>query len=175
MENRVKFEPCVDVSYLHPGKAANIILMGKGMPNIGSFGLVHPLIKDKEKFNQDVYVFELDLDTILANVSDSVVRYKKLPQFPEVQRDFAFIVNNEVTNESVLKAIKKYASNSLFTGADIFDLYQGEHVKEGFKSVAYRIRFQDENATLTDEVIEKEMKNIKEGLKKSFADISFRE
>lgn len=175
LENRVKFEPCTNVSYLHPGKAANITLMGKGMPNVGSFGLVHPLIRDKEKFNQEVYVFELDLDTILANVSDSVVRYKKLPQFPEVQRDFAFIVNNEITNEAVLKAIKKYASNSLFTGADIFDLYQGEHVQQGFKSVAYRIRFQDENATLTDEIIEKEMKNIKDGLKKTFAEISFRE
>ncbi len=175
LQNRIKLEPCTDVTYLHPGKAAKITLMGKGMPNVGCFGLVHPLIKDKEKFNQEVYVFELDLDTILANVSNSTVRYKKLPQFPEVQRDFAFIVNNEVTNDAVLKAIKKYASNNLFTGADIFDLYQGEHVQKGFKSVAYRIKFQDENATLTDEVIEKEMKNIKDGLKKSFADISFRE
>lgn len=175
LENRVKFEPCTNVTYLHPGKSAQIILMGKGMPNIGCFGLVHPLISDKEKFNQEVYVFELDLDTILANVSSSTARYKKLSQFPEVQRDFAFIVNNEVTNESVLKAIKKFTSNTLFKGAEIFDLYQGEHVKEGFKSVAYRIKFQDENATLTDEAIEKEMQNIKAGLQKSFADISFRE
>ena len=175
LASRVKYEPCKDVNYLHPGKSANIILMGKGMPNVGSFGLVHPLIKDKEKFNQDVYVFELDLDTILANVPDTTVKYKKLSQFPEVQRDFAFIVNNEVTNEEVLRAIKKSASNNLFAGADIFDLYQGEHVQDGFKSVAYRIKFLDENATLTDEVIEKEMQNIKSGLKKSFAEISFRE
>ncbi len=175
LQNRVKFEPCTDVAYLHPGKSAQIILMGKGMPNIGCFGLVHPLISDKEKFNQDVYVFELNLDIILSNVSDSVVKYKKLPQFPEVQRDFAFVVKNDVTNEAVLKAIKKFASNTLFNGAEIFDLYQGEHVQNGFKSVAYRIRFQDLNATLTDEVVEKEMQNIKAGLKKSFEDISFRE
>ncbi len=175
LENRIKIEPCIDVKYLHPGKAANIILMGKGMPKVGVFGLVHPLISDKEKFNQDVYLFELNLDIILASVSDSTVRYKKLPQFPEVQRDFAFIVNNDVTNETVLSVIKKHASKNLYVGADIFDLYQGEHVKDGFKSVAYRIRFQDENATMTFEQVEKEMQNIKEGLKKTFTDISFRE
>lgn len=175
LSNRVKFEPCKDVSYLHPGKSAKVILMGKGMPTIGTFGLLHPIIADKEKFNQEVYLFELNLDEILNAVSNSTVRYKKISQFPEVQRDTAFIVNNDVTNESVEKAIKKYASNSLFKGAELFDLYQGEHVKDGFKSVAYRIKFQDENTTLTDEVVEKEMQNIKEGLKKSFAEISFRE
>ncbi len=175
LSSRVKFEPCADVAYLHPGKSAKIVLMGKGMPIIGTFGLLHPLIADKEKFNQHVFVFELNLDEILAAVSAVTVKYKKLPQFPEVQRDFAFVVNNDVTNESVEKAIKKFASNALFTGADLFDLYQGEHVQDGFKSVAYRIRFQDETATLTDEVVEKEMQNIKDGLKKSFAEISFRE
>ncbi len=174
LSNRIKIEPCSDVNYLHPGKAAKIILMGKGMPNVGVFGLVHPLIKDKEKFNQEVYVFELDLDTILSNVQNSTVRYKKLSMFPEVQRDFAFIVKNEVSNEEILKTIKKFASNSLFTSADIFDIYQGEHVQDGCKSVAYRIKFKDENATLTDDVVDKEMQNIKAGLEKTIEGISFR-
>jgi len=56
-----------------------------------------------------------------------------------------------------------------------FDVYQGEHVQEGFKSVACRIKMQDVNATLTDEMIESQMANVRNTLKKSFAELSFRE
>ena len=98
-----------------------------------------------------------------------------VPQYPEVQRDFAFIVNNKITNDDVTKVIKKAASSNLFNGAVLFDVYQGEHVQEGFKSLAYRLKLQDTNATLTDEAIDCEIKKIKEGLKKAFADILFRE
>ena len=148
--------------------------MGKNFQNIGYVGKIHPILKDKLKFNQDLYVFEIDLEAILAAVSPSLVKYKKLPVFLPVTRDIAFATNADVTNEAVLKAIKKIADKNIFKGAKVFDIYQGEHIEEGKKSMAYRITLQDENQTLTDEVIDKEMNKIREGLAKALPDVVLR-
>ena len=105
----------------------------------------------------------------------SVPRYKKLPQFPEVQRDLAVIVPKVTTWDDLEKVIKKGVDNKVFTGCDVFDVYEGEHVSEGFKSIAFRIRMQDSNSTMTDEAIETQMANVRATLKKTFAELSFRE
>ena len=72
---------------------------------------------------------------IIEAYNESVVRFKKLPQFPEVQRDLAVIVPAETTWDELEKIVKKGIANNIFNGCDVFDVYQGEHVKEGFKSV----------------------------------------
>ncbi len=153
--------------FMHPAQSAKISLLGKNFTNIGYMGKIHPILKDKLKFNQDLYVFELDLEAILQAVSPNVIKYKKLPVFAPVSRDIAFALDENVTNETILKTIKKIADKSLFKGAKVFDIYQGEHIEKGKKSMAYRITLQDENQTLTDEIIDKEMKKIREGLEKS--------
>ena len=153
--------------FMHPAQSAKISLLGKNFTNIGYMGKIHPILKDKLKFNQDLYVFELDLEAILQAVSPNVIKYKKLPVFAPVSRDIAFALDENVTNEIILKTIKKIADKSLFKGAKVFDIYQGEHIEKGKKSMAYRITLQDENQTLTDEIIDKEMKKIREGLEKS--------
>ena len=107
--------------------------------------------------------------------NESVVRFKKLPQFPEVQRDLAVIVPSETTWDELEKIVKKGVSNNVFNGCEIFDVYQGEHVQEGFKSVAFRIKMQDANSTMTDDVIETQMANVRSVLKKTIPDLSFRE
>ena len=153
--------------FMHPAQSAKISLLGKNFTNIGYMGKIHPILKDKLKFKQDLYVFELDLEAILQAVSPNVIKYKKLPVFAPVSRDIAFALDENVTNETILKTIKKIADKSLFKGAKVFDIYQGEHIEKGKKSMAYRITLQDENQTLTDEIIDKEMKKIREGLEKS--------
>jgi len=100
---------------------------------------------------------------------------KKLPQFPEVQRDLAVIIPKETTWADLEKVIKKGIDNKIFTGCDIFDLYEGEHVQEGYKSVAFRVKLQDPNETLTDDTIETQMANLRSVLKKNFAELTFRE
>ena len=70
--------------------------------------------------------------------------------------------------------IDKSADSKLFKGANLFDIYEGEHIQEGYKSLAYRITIQDEEATLTDEIIEKQIAGIKSGLIKKFPTVSFR-
>jgi len=160
---------------LHPYRTAVMMLLGKQPEIIGYYGQVNPELRDKLKIKQDIYLFKVDLDMVFANVNETVPRYKKLPQFPEVQRDLAVIIPNDITYADLEKTIKKGINNNLFSGCDIFDIYQGEHVQEGFKSVACRIKMLDANATLTDETIETQMANVRATLKKTFAELSFRE
>ena len=108
-------------------------------------------------------------------VNESVTRYKKLPQFPEVQRDLAVIIPKETSWADLEKIIKKGVDNKIFSGCEVFDLYEGEHVQEGFKSLAFRVKLQDANATLTDDSIESQMANLRSVLKKNMPELSFRE
>ncbi len=160
---------------LHPYRTAVMLLLGKQPEVIGYYGQVNPELRDKLKLKQESFLFKLDLDLAISAINEKTVRYKKLPQFPEVQRDLAIIINNDVTFAEIEKVIQKGVQNNLFNGCDIFDVYQGEHVQEGFKSVAFRIRMQDANTTLTDETVEAQMANVRSVLKKSFSDVSFRE
>lgn len=175
LENRIQIQAEENVNFMHPYKTAKLVMLGKNVKNIGYFGQIHPLLKDKMKLNQDAFIFEVNLDDILSCVSESVPRFKHLPQFPEVQRDMAFVIPENVTYTELQKVIKKSAQGNIFKGSEIFDVYQGEHIKEGFKSLAFRIKLQDENATLTEEVIEKQLTAIKTGLQKTYSEISFRE
>ena len=181
ISKRIKLQPLEKTELakthiiLHPYKTAVITLLGKTPVAIGYFGQIHPILKDKLKLNQDAFIFKLNLDEVISIVKEKTPRYKKLPQFPEVRRDLAFVINKNVTFDEIQKVIKGSVQQNIFNGSEIFDVYEGEHIQEGYKSVAFRIKMQDENATLTDEVIEKQMNSVRDKLKKTYADISFRE
>lgn len=160
---------------LHPYKSAAINLLGKNMTTIGYFGQIHPILKDKLKMNQDAFIFKVDVDELVAIIKESTPRFKHLPQFPEVKRDLAFVINENVSYDDLQRVIKGGVQQNIFKGSEVFDVYQGEHIDKGYKSMAFRIHLQDENATLTDEVIEKQMQNVREKLQKAYADITFRE
>lgn len=159
----------------HPYRTAVIMLLGKKPQPIGYFGQIHPTLIDKMKLNQDAFLFKVDLDEIISAVKETTPRFKHLPQFPEVRRDLAFIINDNVSCEEIQRVIKGAVKQNIFKGSEIFDVYQGEHVEQGFKSVAFRIKMQDENATLTDEIIDQQMTSVREKLQKTYAQISFRE
>lgn len=175
VEKRIKLTSCEDVEYLHPYRSASVCVLGKNLTSIGCFGQIHPLLKDKLKLNQEAYLFEIDLDAIISIVKETVQRYKKLTPFPEARRDLAFVINDDVSFDDIQKVIKSAVQQNIFSGSEVFDIYQGENIQKGYKSLAFRIKMQDESATLTDEVIEKQMANVREKLQNSYADISFRE
>lgn len=160
---------------LHPYRTAVITLLGKKPQPIGYFGQLHPTLISKLKLNQDAFIFKVDLSELIGAVKESVPKFKHLPQYPEVRRDIAFIINEDVSCENIQRVIKGAVKQNIFKGSEIFDVYQGEHVEEGFKSVAFRIKMQDENATLTDEIIDQQMTSVREKLQKTYAQISFRE
>ena len=181
LTRRIKFalladSPLADShNALHPYKTAVLTMLGKQPQIIGYYGEIHPELRAKLKMNQNAYLFKLDLDMLIEGVNESVPRYKKLPQFPEVQRDLAVIIPKTTSWEDLEKIVKKGIDNKMFTGCEVFDIYDGEHVSEGFKSVAFRVRMQDANSTMTDETIEAQMANLRSILKKSLPDLSFRE
>ena len=160
---------------LHPYKTAVGMLLDKTPTPICYFGQIHPTLRDKLKLNQEAFLFKLNLDKVISIIKEKTPRYKKLPQFPEVRRDLAFVINQNVTFDEIQKVIKGSIQQNIFKGSEVFDVYQGEHIQDGYKSVAFRIKMQDENATLTDEIIEKQMNSVRDKLKKTYADISFRE
>ena len=181
VSRRIKLVPIEETelakthNVLHPYRTAVILLLGKKPQPIGYFGQVHPTLIDKLKLNQDAFLFKVDLTELIGAVKETVPRFKHLPQFPEVRRDIAFIINDDVTFDDIQKVIKGSVKQNIFKGSEIFDVYQGEHVEEGFKSVAFRIKMQDENTTLTDEIIEQQMTSVREKLQKTYAQITFRE
>lgn len=171
---RIQLKPCDDVNTLHPYRSAKFFMLGKNLTEIGYIGQIHPILKDKLKLNQDAFIYEINLDEILKAVNATTVRYKKLPQFPEVQRDLAFVVPDSVSYDELHKVVKRAVQNNLFKGCEVFDVYKGENIQSGFKSIAFRIKMQDENATLTDEIVDSQMKSVRESLEKSFEGITLR-
>lgn len=176
VNKRIKLTPCEDIDYMHPYRTAKVNVLGKNLTCIGYFGQIHPILKDKLKIKgQDVFMFEINLDALISIIKEHTVRFKKLPQFPEVRRDLAFVINEDVTFDDIQRVIKGAVQQNIFKGSEVFDVYQGEKIEKGFKSLAFRIKMQDENATLTDEVIDRQMNNVRAKLQKTYSEISFRE
>ncbi len=181
VEKRIKFVP-LDKSdlakshiILHPYRSAAICLLGKNLTSIGYLGQIHPILKDKMKLNQDAYIFKVDMDAIISIVKETVPRFKHLAQFPEVRRDLAFVINEDVPFDDIQRVIKSGVQQNIYQGCEVFDVYHGENIQKGYKSLAFRIKMLDENATLTDDIIERNMTSVREKLQKAYADISFRE
>lgn len=174
ISNRVKLSPATDCEYLHPGRSAKVVLLSKNPETIGYFGEIYPIIKDDMKINQNILLFEINLGKLIQAAPCHTTKYKPLPQFQEVQRDISFAIEKNISNDDITLAIKKCSNSKIFKGSNLFDIYEGEHIQEGYKSMAYRITLQNDEATLTDDVIDNEINSIKSGLMKKFPTVNFR-
>jgi len=132
---------------LHPGRAAELLL---GEESVGIIGELHPQVRANFDLPEEpVMVAELDLEHILRRASRAR-RYRPLPQFPAVLRDLAIVVAEEVPTERVAQVIRE-AGGGLLRELVLFDVYRGKPIPEGKRSLAYRLRLQAEERTLTDE------------------------
>lgn len=168
-ENEIK-----KYEFIHPAQGATISILGKNREPIGFIGRLHPVLGDKLKFNQPLYIFEINLEDVISSITPNTTKYKKLPVFGSVQRDIALVAPREITVEQINKTIKKLADKNIFKGSKVFDIYEGENIEQGKKSFAFRITLQDENKTLTDEIIQSEINKIKLGLEKNIIGLSLR-
>ncbi len=125
---------------LHPGSSANINLNGK---NIGIIGKVHPNVT-----KEDIYVLEINL-TLLKSFRVGTLSFKEISKYPNIVHDVAFVLDNNITNETVMKEIKKSCGKYL-VDISLFDTY---YFDNNTKSLAYNLVFNDPNTTLTDEVV----------------------
>lgn len=132
---------------LHPGRSADIYV---DETKVGIIGQLHPTV-EKENDLKETYVFELDLNALLSIHQGQIV-YNMIPKFPGTRRDIALEVERKqdtgVLIEEILKVDSKYLRS-----AEVFDVYEGEHIAQDKKSVAIRMEFLNPEQTLTDEEI----------------------
>jgi phenylalanyl-tRNA synthetase beta chain len=132
---------------LHPGRTASILLDGEG---IGYIGQVHPEMQ-KQLDVKETYVFELSLAALFgADVAE--VSYESIPRFPSMTRDMALVVKADVLAGDVHRTIVE-AGGELLKEVALFDLYQGEKMEAGKKSLAFSLRYYNPERTLTDEEV----------------------
>ncbi|MCK8817110.1 phenylalanine--tRNA ligase subunit beta [Natroniella sulfidigena] len=144
---------------LHPGRTAKLEVAGE---MIGYLGEVHPEVLDNYDLNQRVTVFELDFSAIVKAATD-IREYSQLPKYPALTRDIALVVKEEVTNQEIKDVILEIG-DQILESIKLFDLYQGEQVPEGHKSLAYSLNYRVATRTLTDEEVNQVQAKIEEEL-----------
>jgi phenylalanyl-tRNA synthetase beta chain len=146
------------VDGMHPGRTAELHLNGE---KIGFIGQVHPTVQ-KELDLKDTYVFELSLKAVLE-AETPALQYEAIPRFPSITRDIALVVNRE-TVSGTLKEIIVTAGAPLLKEAEVFDLYEGDKMEAGKKSIAFSLKYVDPERTLTDEEVTKIHNRVLEAL-----------
>ncbi|MGL5477688.1 MAG: phenylalanine--tRNA ligase subunit beta [Clostridium sp.] len=147
----VKFQRESENPSFHPGKTAKLIVGRK--TEAGVFGEVHPNLNENFGIDKPCYIAELDLDSIYDN-SVTEKKYKELPKFPAVTRDIALLVEDSILVGDIEDTIRK-ASGNLVEKVELFDIYKGEQIPEGKKSIAYAIAYRNPQKTLTDKEVNK--------------------
>ncbi|MBO8156414.1 MAG: phenylalanine--tRNA ligase subunit beta [Bacillaceae bacterium] len=159
--NGVQFE-AGEVDGIHPGRCAVIKVKGD---TIGFLGQLHPALQEEYDL-KDTYVFDLNLDKMYEYI-EKEERYQPIPRYPSISQDLAFVVDEQVPSSNLLQAIKD-AGGSYLQKVEVFDVYQGEHMEEGKKSIAYSLLFQNPEATLTDEEVDQAREEIIQTVKEKF-------
>ncbi|MDM0120082.1 phenylalanine--tRNA ligase subunit beta [Variovorax arabinosiphilus] len=158
---------------LHPGRSARVLVDGRV---IGVVGELHPRWRQKWDFAQAPIVFELDLEALAAR---SVPVAKPVPKFQAVERDIAVVVAESVTHGALMQAIGLASTGGLLRDVVLFDIYRPQTARDGMvtatgglaageKSMAVRLSFQDDAATLTDEQVDPAVRAIVDRLAADF-------
>ncbi|HDI1487702.1 TPA: phenylalanine--tRNA ligase subunit beta [Staphylococcus aureus] len=147
-----------DIDGLHPGRTAEILLENKV---VGFIGELHPTLAADNDLKR-TYVFELNFDALMA-VSVGYINYQPIPRFPGMSRDIALEVDQNIPAADLLSTIHAHGGNIL-KDTLVFDVYQGEHLEKGKKSIAIRLNYLDTEETLTDERVSKVQVEIEAAL-----------
>jgi phenylalanyl-tRNA synthetase beta chain len=147
--SRAVWIPEGDVPYLHPTRAARLEIDGKP---VGRVGEIHPEVAARYDLKLRACLLELSLEALPA-FSPGAVRFRPLPRFPAVQRDLALVVEDALPAGRALEAIRAVASD-LLEEVRLFDLYRGQSIPKGKKSLAFRLTYRAPDRTLTDQDVE---------------------
>ncbi len=145
------------IAALHPGKAAELVVAGTVA---GWFGEMHPSVAEAFKLgNRAVLVGELDLEALQVALPPGRELYQSVPDFPAAVRDMAVLVAEDVPAERIIMEIRQ-AGRPLLRDVRLFDLYRGEAIPPGTKSLAYTLTYQAQDKTLSEKEIEKAHEKI---------------
>lgn len=150
----------------HPGRCAVLSINGK---RLGTIGEIHPKVAENYGVNEKVYCFTLDVD-LMFEAAKPEKTYIPLPKFPAVTRDLALICDDDIPVLKLERAIVQGAG-ALLEKIDLFDVYKGEQIQSGKKSVAFSIVLRSNDSTMTDEHTANVMKKIMKELEKSGANL----
>ena len=140
---------------LHPGKTA---VFSKNGNVLGTVGEVHPKVLQAFGINRKVYVFELNMKGLIAK-ADGIAKYQPLPKFPAINRDLALVLPLAVSADAVIQTIQENGG-AFLVDTRLFDVYTGEQVETGSRSLAVALTFRAQDKTLTDDEIEEHYNNI---------------
>ena len=139
---------------MHPGQTADISVNND---IVGMVGKLHPAVE-----KENVYVLEINLDKLISKKTGKM-KFKEISKYPTISKDLAILIDKNISSDEIAKAIKK-AAGSLLTNTEIFDVYEGQNIPEGKRSIAYSLSFGANDRTLTDEEINNIMKKIIDNL-----------
>lgn len=137
-------------AYFHPGKSCSFSIGGE---IAGYLGEVHPKVLGRFAIDQPVYLFELDVEKLIQYAGD-FPKFKPLSRFPDVIRDSALLLDDSIQAAQVMDIIQRSKLKSI-EGVTLFDLYTGQGIPDGKKSLAIRVRYRDLEKTLTEEEVSK--------------------
>ncbi len=155
------YEPTSEQPFLHPGRQAYV---KKGNLEIGYIGQLHPEVGDNYGIKGEVYLAVLDMETVTM-LSTFDRKYEGIAKFPGMTRDLSLVVDKTIFVGQIEKVIKKCGGKLLET-CKLFDVYEGEQVAEGKKSVAYTMTFRAKDRTLEDAEVAKIIEKILSELSK---------
>lgn len=136
-------------SYYHPGVSAHYTVNGV---TIANYGELHPQVVKNFDLSGKVYMFEIDLEAVLS-ITVPQFRYQSFSKFPGTSRDLAIVAPVSVTSGEIVALIKEHGGEYL-ESVSIFDVYEGEHIEAGYRSLAYNLQFRSMEGTLNDEDID---------------------
>ena len=159
MKKAPQYDPKAEKPFLHPGRQANIIYEDTV---VGFLGEVHPEVCDNYDLNTKAYIAVLDMP-VIEGFTTFDRKYEGIAKFPGVKRDISMVVPKEILVGEIETVIRQ-RSGKILESLELFDVYEGDQIKEGFKSVAYAISFRAKDRTLEEGDINAVMKKILNGL-----------
>lgn len=146
----VAFRAVSDIPFLHPGRAAEVVIKGQVAGIVGDF---HPDVLEKMDLKKKAAVFEIDME-LIGSAFSAEIQYCEIPRYPVVTRDVAFILRNDIEAEKVI-AVADVQHQDLLDKIEVFDIYTGKNIPEGSKSLALRFTYRSAEKTLTDDEVNK--------------------
>ncbi len=159
IEKKISYDAEAGKTFLHPGRQANIIYKDTV---IGYLGEVHPVVCDNYDMKARAYVAVIDMPYIYE-MADFDKKYEGIAKFPAVSRDISMVVPKEILVGQI-EAVIEQRGGKILENYQLFDIYEGDQIEKGFKSVAYNIVFRAKDRTLEESDVSGAMKKILNGL-----------
>ena len=163
----IEYQPDRRDDRLHPGRTASLWSQGN---RLGTFGQLHPQLRQERDLPDEIYVFELDLNVAIAQLEREDVlipTFRTYSTYPSSDRDLAFYVATTVAVADLKRLITK-TGGKLLESVELFDEYRGDRVPEGQRSLAFRLVYRADDRTLTDEDIAPIQQEVREAIVEKF-------